>query len=77
MQADGKIVVAGGTSNGSSSDFALARYNTDGSLDTGFGTAGDGMLTTDFAGGRRLRPSVAVQADGKIVVAGKPTTAPA
>ena len=43
MPRDGKIVVAGGSSAGG---FALARYNTDGSLDTSFD--GDGKLTTDF-----------------------------
>ena len=42
LQADGKIVVGGDTSQGSSTtgvDFALARYNTDGTLDAGFGDA--------------------------------------
>ncbi|MDL2357579.1 MAG: delta-60 repeat domain-containing protein, partial [Pseudomonadota bacterium] len=33
VQADGKILVAGS----SESDFALARYNSDGSLDSSFG----------------------------------------
>ncbi|MDZ8064518.1 MAG: DUF4347 domain-containing protein, partial [Nostoc sp. DedQUE08] len=65
VQADGKILVAG-ESNG---DFALARYNSDGSLDTSFSS--DGKVTTDFG----LLPneiaySLAVQADGKILVAG-------
>ena len=64
LQADGKIVVAGS----SGSDFALARYNSDGSLDRSFD--GDGKLTTDFAGGEDSAASVAVQGDGKIVVAG-------
>ena len=65
VQADGKILVAG-SSNG---DFALARYNTDGSLDTGF--SGDGWLTTDFGWGSSGHGySVAVQTDGKILVAG-------
>ena len=44
IQADGKIVVAGTASD--YDDFALARYNADGSLDTTF--SGDGKLTTDF-----------------------------
>ena len=48
IQADGKIVVAGYSSNGSTSDFALARYNPDGSLDSSFG--GEGKVTTDIAG---------------------------
>ena len=51
LQADGKILVAGYAHNGSNNDFALVRYNTDGSLDTTFD--GDGKVTTDIAGGRR------------------------
>src|SRR5262249_13391111 len=46
----------------------LARYNTDGSLDTSFGTAG--QVTTDFAGIFQRAYSVALQSDGKIVAAG-------
>jgi len=69
VHGDGKIVVAGFTVNGTSNDFAVARYNADGSLDTGF--SGDGKQTTDFGGGDFDRASgVAVQGDGKIVVAG-------
>ena len=44
MQADGKIVAAGYARR--PDDFALARYNTNGSLDTAFD--GDGKVTTDF-----------------------------
>ncbi len=68
LQADGKIVVAGTSHNGSNSDFALARYNPDGSLDTTFGTGG--KLTTPVGSDRDDAHSVALQADGKIVVAG-------
>jgi uncharacterized delta-60 repeat protein/uncharacterized repeat protein (TIGR01451 family) len=70
LQADGKIVAAGGTFNGfvgPSADFALARYNPDGSLDASFGSGG--KVTTDF-GGFDVARSVALQADGKIVAAG-------
>ncbi|MDT4897393.1 MAG: hypothetical protein QOH25_2470 [Acidobacteriota bacterium] len=64
IQSNGKIVVAG--TNGS--DFILARYNADGSLDTtGFGTGG--KVTTDF-GGFDSAKAVAIQTDGKIVAAG-------
>src|SRR3990172_3480045 len=63
LQPDGKMVVAGG----SGFDFALARYNADGSLDAGFGSGG--MVTTDF-GDWDGAHAVAIQADGKIVVAG-------
>lgn len=68
VQPDGKIVAAGYTWTGSNYDFALVRYNPDGSLDTSFD--GDGMLVTDFAGGRDIGLAIALQVDGKIVVAG-------
>ncbi len=72
LQPDGKIVVAGSASNGSNSDFALVRYNADGSLDTSFGTSGKVMTaigsSTDYSQG------VAIQADGKIVAAGLTST---
>jgi uncharacterized delta-60 repeat protein len=78
LQPDGKIVVAGyaadtsGDANNGNTDFALARYNTDGSLDTTFGNNGE--VLTDFSKligpGNAQAWGVAVQADGKIVVAG-------
>jgi uncharacterized delta-60 repeat protein len=61
VQADKKIVVAG-TSN---DVFALAKYNTDGSLDTSFGNNGK---TTNSVGGTIF--STIQQSDGKFVVAG-------
>ena len=69
IQADGKMVVAGSSSNGSNSDFALARYNTDGSLDLTFDN--DGRLLTDFGGADDIANAVAIQSDGKIVAAGQ------
>ncbi len=68
LQQDGKIVAAGTTGNGTGSDFALARYNPDGSLDATFGT--DGKVRADFAGGADQAFAVAIQPDGKIVAAG-------
>lgn len=69
LQSDGKIVVAGSASNPSASfDFAVARYNTDGTLDTSFG--GTGKVTLDFNGARDQAYALAIQTDGKIVVAG-------
>lgn len=67
IQSDGKIVAAGWTLTGF--DFALSRYNTDGSLDLTFDT--DGMVTTNFGAYFGAAKSVAIQADGKIVAAGK------
>jgi uncharacterized delta-60 repeat protein len=69
VQSNGKILVAGFAydSNGNS-DFALARYNANGSLDTSFSS--DGKVTTDFAGYTDFANSVIVQSDGKILVAG-------
>jgi uncharacterized delta-60 repeat protein len=67
IQSDGKIVVAGVTTR-ESQDFALARYNTDGSLDTDFDA--DGRLTTDFAGDRDVAYAVAIQSDNRIVAVG-------
>jgi uncharacterized delta-60 repeat protein len=69
LQPDGRIFVAGVSDRSGSRDFALARYNADGSLD---GTFGDGgllvtpvrPLTTDIA------RAIALQPDGKILLAG-------
>jgi uncharacterized delta-60 repeat protein len=64
IQPGGKIVAAGSAAG----DFALARYNRDGSLDASFD--GDGKVTTDFGGVFEAASAVAIQRDGKIVVAG-------
>ena len=67
LQPDGKIVV-GGETGGFPRNFALARYNKDGSLDTGFGAGG--LVITDADGNDSLR-ALALQPDGKIVAAGR------
>ena len=68
IQPDGKIVAAGSSRrSGTDEDFAVARYNADGSLDSRFGTGG--KVLTDFGGGD-VATDVALQADGKIVVVG-------
>jgi uncharacterized delta-60 repeat protein len=67
LQEDGKIVVAGYTFAPGNNDFAVARYNANGSLDTSFN--GTGKATADFSKLDYGR-SVAVQREGKIVVAG-------
>ena len=70
IQADGKIVVAGGafpllTFLG---DFKIVRYNRNGSLDTSFGEGG--IVTTTFPGDGSYAFAVALQADGRIIAAG-------
>lgn len=68
IQADGKIVAVG-AAGAPNSKFAVARYNTDGTLDTTFGS-GTGKVLTDITGYRDAAISVAIQGDGKIVVSG-------
>ncbi|MFZ5629541.1 MAG: hypothetical protein ACOY5B_10465 [Spirochaetota bacterium] len=70
IQSDGKIVVAGHTETGGVGDMAVARYNTNGSLDTSFN--GTGRLTINI-NGYDVGGAVALQSDGKIIVAGAAT----
>ena len=65
-------MAAGYSDNGSNDDFALVRYNTDGSLDTSFDS--DGKVITAIGSGDDAAYSVAIQSDGKIVAAGYSTT---
>ncbi|MEZ6035661.1 MAG: LamG-like jellyroll fold domain-containing protein [Planctomycetaceae bacterium] len=69
VQSDGKIVVVGQSDNGSNNDFAVVRYNSDGTLDTSFD--GDGKLTTAFSTSTDEAYEVMLQSDGKILVAGR------
>ena len=76
MQSDGKIVVAGYSNNGFNDDFAVARYDEDGSLDEFFGTGG--VVKTNICDGctNSIATSVVIQnVDGeqKIIVVGKTT----
>ncbi|MFN0315288.1 MAG: putative Ig domain-containing protein [Burkholderiales bacterium] len=68
IQPDGKILVAGYSFNGIDNDFAVLRYNTNGSLDTSFGTGG--KMTVDFGAGDDAAAKITVLSDGKILVAG-------
>lgn len=75
LQPDGKIIVVGRTvspSNPFLSDFAMARYETDGSLDMTFGNSG--RIITDFFGSLDEANSVILQPDGKIIAAGNAAT---
>ncbi len=69
IQKNGKIVLAGLVTNDyiSYSDFALARLNTDGSLDTTFGVEGKQKLDIDVSDG--FNASLILN-DGKILAGG-------
>lgn len=73
IQRDGRIVAVGATHNTrtGSTDVALMRYLEDGTLDPSFGEGG--KVSTDF-GGTDLARAVALQSDGKLVIAGFTTT---
>jgi len=74
IQSDGKIVVSGYEADSVSGVESpmLARYNSDGSLDTRFD--GDGRLLTAYSTGSDAAFGVAIQPDGKIVVSGHIST---
>jgi uncharacterized delta-60 repeat protein len=74
LQPDGKIIVAGSTCGTDSTDFGLARFNNDGSPDTTFDQ--DGIVTTDFGNIYDRVNAVALQPDGRIVLAGHSFTDP-
>ena len=78
VQPDGKIIWVGSQSNpnftfGGTFEFAVARFNPDGTLDSGFGSGG--RVSTEFfapplQGAQEFAAAVLVQPDGKILVAG-------
>ena len=68
QSSDGKIVIGGSSSDGVTNEqFTLVRYNTDGSLDTSFGT--NGVVVTPIGAISRIK-SIKIQADGQIVAGG-------
>ncbi len=69
LQPDGKIIAVGSRHNGSNPDFVVARFNPDGSSDMAFD--GDGVQFTPIGTSTDIAFDVAVQPDGKIVVAGQ------
>jgi uncharacterized delta-60 repeat protein len=73
VQPDGKIIASGDNycPDEACRDFALARFNQDGSLDTSFDS--DGILTTRFDGAWSVASSLILQPDGKIVASGSDT----
>ena len=80
LQPDGKIVAFGNSllgkpGNEEDTFFDVARYNRNGSLDTGFGSRHDGKSTIDFDGRAEFGNAVALQGDGKILIAGSSASA--
>jgi len=73
FQSDGKILVAGEGWNGKTVEFVVYRYLSNGSLDPAF--SGDGMVSFGFGAGKDdYAVDLAIQGDGKIVVAGSSGT---
>lgn len=70
--ADQKIVVAGYANNGANDDFAVVRYNTDGSPDNTFGTGG--RVITPVGNGDDRAFAVIILSGGKILAGGYTTT---
>jgi len=68
IQSDGKIVAAGWADTAAAEVFALARYNTNGTLDTSFGTGG--QVAVPFGFNQAAATAIALPGDGTIVVAG-------
>jgi uncharacterized delta-60 repeat protein len=67
LQGDGKIVVVGYDGSGGTTHMVVARLNTDGTLDSTFGIAGEVVIDPNVGG---FANAVALQTDGKILVAG-------
>jgi uncharacterized delta-60 repeat protein len=73
MQPDGKMVLAGYCDGPTSQDFCVARLNADGTLDASFvgpNGNGAGKFLLDISNAADAASAVAIQADGKIVIAG-------
>jgi uncharacterized delta-60 repeat protein len=69
IQNDGKILLAGYSSNGQNADFTIVRYHHNGILDLSFGK--NGITITDIGNFNDYAKSIALQTDGKIVVSGQ------
>jgi uncharacterized delta-60 repeat protein len=68
IQSDGKIILAGSVGNGNDADFEILRYKVGGSLDATFDS--DGIATLDIGDSTDRATALAIQPDGKILVAG-------
>jgi uncharacterized delta-60 repeat protein len=69
LQPDGRVVAAGFSGNGSRVAFAVVRYNANGTLDASFGSGG--KVTTPIGPTSAYAYALALQGDGKIVLAGR------
>jgi uncharacterized delta-60 repeat protein len=67
IQANGKIVAGGQTSRGGINQFAMIRYDKDGTIDSSYGS--QGLVITNFGGACNIN-SIALQTDNKVVAAG-------
>lgn len=75
VQPDGKILVAGYSNfNPQAVDMVLLRYNANGELDTQFGVEGLGLIIADINSQADIALSMALQPDGKILLAGNTST---
>lgn len=72
LQPDGKIILTGPAKSGGNYEFGMARLNADGTLDNSFGNGG--KVVTPLTGGDDFSWSVALQADGKILLGGRSST---
>lgn len=81
VQADGKIVIVGTTvASDKSTNIAVVRLKLDGTLDASFGRGDadgtpDGVVSLSLSQGNDAGSAIALQADGKIVIAGTATAA--
>jgi uncharacterized delta-60 repeat protein len=68
LQPDGKIIAAGASTGATGSDFALARFNPDGSIDVTFD--GDGLVTLDLGGDYEGVEGILLLENGQFVITG-------
>jgi uncharacterized delta-60 repeat protein len=69
IDSDGKVLAAGFSYTGSDNDFSIVRLNADGSLDKTFNHSG--KLTIPVGDGDDVANCIALDASGKILVAGR------
>ena len=70
LQSDGKIVVAGYSQYATYCEYGVVRYNTDGSMDNGFGSGGIVTTSVNIGSGWGYIYTMAIQSDGKIIIGG-------